>query len=93
MVDKILTQRPEVKVIDLAKALCDEKRCYGSKDGVLFYIVDDHLSHRGSAYVVNKPRDEFWWMIFVYNSSFLAHKPEKNIYAVDKFWPVLTFSS
>ena len=59
MVDKILTQRPEVKVIDLAKALCDEKRCYGSKDGVLFYIDDDHLSHRGSAYVVNKLRDEF----------------------------------
>ncbi len=59
MVDKILAQRPEVKVIDLAKALCDEKRCYGSKDGVLFYIDDDHLSHRGSAYVVNKLRDEF----------------------------------
>lgn len=59
MVDKILVQRPEVKVIDLAKALCDEKRCYGSKDGVLFYFDDDHLSHRGSAYVVSKLRDEF----------------------------------
>jgi hypothetical protein len=59
MVNKILTQRPEVKVIDLAKALCDEKRCYGSKDGVLFYIDDDHLSHRGSAYVISKLRDEF----------------------------------
>ena len=59
MVNKILTQRPEVKVIDLAKALCDEKRCYGSKDGVLFYMDDDHLSHRGSAYVISKLRDEF----------------------------------
>jgi len=59
MVDKILVQRPEVKVIDLAKALCDEKYCYGAKDGVLFYIDDDHLSHRGAAYVVSKLWDEF----------------------------------
>jgi len=59
MVNKILSQRPEVKVIDLAKALCDEKRCYGSKNGVLFYFDDDHLSHRGSAYVISKLRDEF----------------------------------
>lgn len=59
MVDKILAQRPEVKVIDLAKALCDEKHCYGAKDGVLFYIDDDHLSHRGSAYLVSKLWGEF----------------------------------
>jgi hypothetical protein len=59
MVDKILAQRPEIKVIDLAKALCDEKVCYGSRDGVLFYIDDDHLSHRGAAYIVSKLWDEF----------------------------------
>lgn len=59
MVDKILAQRPEVKVINLSKALCDEKRCYGAKDGALFYIDDDHLSHRGSTYVVSQLWDEF----------------------------------
>lgn len=59
MVDNVLAQRPDVKVIDLAEALCDRDRCYGSKDGVLFYIDDDHLSHRGSAFVVRRLWDNF----------------------------------
>jgi hypothetical protein len=58
-VDRILSERPEIKVIDLAQALCDEEWCYGSKNGVLFYIDDDHLSLRGAAYVVRQLWDEF----------------------------------
>ncbi len=59
MVNTILEQRPSLNVIDLSNALCDEDWCYGSKDGVLFYIDDDHLSLRGSAYVVGKLWDKF----------------------------------
>lgn len=59
MVNTILEQRPGLKVIDLSEALCDEDWCYGSKDGVLFYIDDDHLSHRGASYVVGRLWDKF----------------------------------
>jgi hypothetical protein len=58
-VDRILSERPEIKVIDLAQALCDEEWCYGAKNGVLFYIDDDHLSIRGAEYVVRQLWDEF----------------------------------
>ncbi len=59
MVNRILAQRPEIRVIDLAEALCDEKWCLGAKNGVLFYMDDDHLSHRGAAYVVNSLWSKF----------------------------------
>ena len=59
MVNKILSQRPEIKVIDLSEALCDEKWCLGARDDTLFYIDDDHLSHRGADYVVRKLWDKF----------------------------------
>ena len=58
-VDLILSERPEIKVIDLAQALCDDEWCFGSKDGILFYIDDDHLSLRGAKYVVKKLWNEF----------------------------------
>ena len=59
MADNVLAQRPGVKVIDLAEALCDKDWCHGSKDGVLLYIDDDHLSHRGAAFVVRRLWDKF----------------------------------
>ncbi|MCE2832192.1 MAG: acyltransferase, partial [Oxalobacteraceae bacterium] len=59
MVNKILSERPEIKVIDLSEALCDNKWCWGAKDDTLFYIDDDHLSHRGADYVVRKLWDRF----------------------------------
>jgi len=59
MVNKILLQRPEIKVIDLSAALCDEKWCWGARDDTLFYIDDDHLSHRGADYVVRQLWDKF----------------------------------
>lgn len=59
MVDRILMQRPAVRVIDLADALCDPTWCFAARDGALFYIDDDHLSHRGAAYVVRQLWDKF----------------------------------
>ena len=59
MVNRILAQRPAIKVIDLAEALCDDTWCFGAKNGALFYIDDDHLSHRGADYVVNRLWDKF----------------------------------
>ena len=58
-VDLILSERPEIKVIDLSQALCDDEWCFGSKDGILFYVDDDHLSLRGAKYVVRQLWDEF----------------------------------
>lgn len=59
MVNRILAQRPDIKVIDLAAALCDEAWCFGARDGVLFYIDDDHLSRRGADYVVKRLWEKF----------------------------------
>jgi hypothetical protein len=58
-VTKILKDRPSVRVIDLSEALCDDKYCYGSRDGVLFYEDDDHLSYRGSEFVFLHLLDKF----------------------------------
>jgi peptidoglycan/LPS O-acetylase OafA/YrhL len=58
-VKKILDARPAIKVVDLADALCDSEFCYGGKDGVLYYTDDDHLSHRGSALVIQRLWDNF----------------------------------
>ena len=58
-VNQILSQRPEIKVIDLAQALCDDEWCFGSKNEVLFYMDDDHLSLRGADYVVRQLWDKF----------------------------------
>lgn len=59
LIDPVLAQRSAIKVIDLAEALCDQHWCYGAKDGALFYIDDDHLSHRGASYVVKRLWDKF----------------------------------
>jgi peptidoglycan/LPS O-acetylase OafA/YrhL len=58
-VNQILEERPDIKVIDLAQALCDEEWCFASKNGVLFYIDDDHLSLRGAEYVVRQLSEKF----------------------------------
>jgi peptidoglycan/LPS O-acetylase OafA/YrhL len=58
-VKNVLDSRPSIKIIDLSEALCDKKYCYGGKDGILFYMDDDHLSHRGSEYVVKRLWDKF----------------------------------
>jgi peptidoglycan/LPS O-acetylase OafA/YrhL len=57
--NQLLATRPQVRVVDLSEALCDKQYCYGAKDGVLFYTDDDHLSHRGSSYVVRRLWNQF----------------------------------
>jgi len=59
MILPILRKYPSVHVVDLSAALCDENFCYAGKDDVLFYSDDDHLSHRGADYVVDRLRDQF----------------------------------
>ncbi len=60
MIKRVLIHYPSIRTIDLAEALCDEDWCYGAKDGVPFYIDDDHLNRRGSDYVVNRLKDQFF---------------------------------
>lgn len=59
LVDNILKQFPNVRVVDLAEALCDEKLCYGKKDNVVLYKDDDHLSQRGAEFVTQKLKSKF----------------------------------
>ena len=47
----ILSQYPEVHVIDAARPLCDERWCWAMKDGVPMYFDRSHLSIAGSRYV------------------------------------------
>lgn len=47
-----LAQRPNVSVIDLGLALCDEERCPGERDGVVLYSDDNHLSRSGALTIV-----------------------------------------
>ena len=58
-VNQILSERPEIKAIDLAQALCDDQWCVGSKNDILFYMDDDHLSLRGAEYVVRQLWEKF----------------------------------
>jgi peptidoglycan/LPS O-acetylase OafA/YrhL len=58
MTERVFKKYRDVRVIDLAEALCDENSCYGGKDGVLFYTDDDHLSHRGAKFVTEKIKEK-----------------------------------
>lgn len=59
LVEDVLRSRPQVRAIDLAGPLCDAQLCYARRNGVLYYADDDHLGHRGAAFVVDKLRAEF----------------------------------
>lgn len=41
-------ERCDVKLLDPLPYLCDEKVCYGQRDGVPLYVDDDHLSEHGN---------------------------------------------
>jgi peptidoglycan/LPS O-acetylase OafA/YrhL len=59
LVSRVLVKFPTIHTVDLADALCDNEWCYGGKDDVLFYTDDDHLSHRGSQYVIDRLKSKF----------------------------------
>jgi hypothetical protein len=59
LVDHVLDGFPDVARVDLAEVLCDNKYCYGGKNGVLYYTDDDHLSRRGAEFVAYKLLDKF----------------------------------
>lgn len=45
---RILADYPQVKIFDMAQYLCDNAYCHASKDGVLMYRDDNHLSEAGA---------------------------------------------
>lgn len=49
--DFVVRNNPGVGLIDVAKFLCDERRCYMARDGVLFYRDSNHLNIDGSLYM------------------------------------------
>jgi len=49
--DFVVLNNPGVGLIDVAKFLCDERRCYMARDGVLFYRDSNHLNIDGSLYI------------------------------------------
>ncbi|UUY06993.1 acyltransferase [Pseudomonas sp. J452] len=48
IVHSVLKEFPQVKVLDLPKAFCDENYCYAEHDGKMIYQDGDHLSVYGS---------------------------------------------
>ncbi len=54
----VLARHPEVRVFDPMAAMCDERACYGKRDGVLLYRDDDHLSLEGSRWLARQMRAE-----------------------------------
>ena len=41
-----------VKIINPIPYLCDDKACYGDKDGIILYSDDDHLNEEGSQQIM-----------------------------------------
>jgi len=50
----VLSDFPQVRILDGTKYLCDTEYCYATKDGELLYRDDNHLSVQGSRYVASK---------------------------------------
>jgi peptidoglycan/LPS O-acetylase OafA/YrhL len=57
-INNILSKRSSIRVVDLSTALCDNISCYGKINDTILYRDDDHLSIRGSIYVINKLSNE-----------------------------------
>ncbi len=51
LINDVLKEFPEVKVLDLANILCDTKKCWGMKNDIMMYRDRGHLSDDGSDYV------------------------------------------
>ena len=51
LVKKVLKEFPNVILFDPTSLFCDDKWCYGAKDGKKLYRDVDHLSEFGSAFV------------------------------------------
>jgi hypothetical protein len=54
LVDAVLKDFKQVRSVDLADALCDAQRCYALRDGIALYSDSNHLSERGSQYVMRR---------------------------------------
>ena len=51
LVQSVLKDYPDIKVVDAAAATCDNALCYGVKDGAVLYRDGNHLSFGGSLLV------------------------------------------
>jgi len=47
-------QTPRARLVNLEDALCDERYCYGIREGKLLYRDADHLNRFGAEYVVSR---------------------------------------
>lgn len=51
IVDKVIQDYPTVSSVDISKAMCDESKCYLSRDGNVLYGDKTHLNKYGSRFV------------------------------------------
>ncbi len=58
VIQSVLQDYPEIKVVDAADAICDDSLCYGVKDGAVLYRDGNHLSFGGSLLVGRKIAEE-----------------------------------
>lgn len=50
---------PNVKLIDSAKAMCDDKYCYAVKSGTPYYSDSNHLNRSGAKFLIDKLSIDF----------------------------------
>ncbi|QDF98958.1 hypothetical protein CJ010_21675 [Azoarcus sp. DD4] len=55
---EVFARHPQVAVLDPLGLMCDERACYGRRDGVLLYRDDDHLSLDGSHWLARQLRPQ-----------------------------------
>lgn len=51
LVQSVLKDYPDIRIVDAANALCDSDLCYAVKDGAVLYRDGNHLSYGGSLLV------------------------------------------
>lgn len=51
-IQDVASQRCGAKILNPLPFLCDNSRCYGSKNGVPLYYDDDHLSEQGNKHLM-----------------------------------------
>jgi hypothetical protein len=56
----VLADYPQVIRYDAWRAFCDERWCWGMKDGKVLYRDDDHLSLEGSHFQAEHFMREVW---------------------------------
>jgi len=52
LIAEIKTRVPSLMIYDPISVFCDNEKCYGKKDHIIYYLDDDHLNMRGAKLLI-----------------------------------------